>query len=305
VRVVFAGTPALALPALRATAEGGRELLAVLTQPDRPAGRGLRLRPSPVKEVALLAGVRVLDPPRPKDVRATLEALRPDVIVVVAYGHILRPWLLALPPLGCVNLHFSLLPRHRGPAPVAWAILEGDAQTGVSTMRLDEGVDTGPVFLREAVAIRDDDTQDSLGARLADVGARLLGRTLEGLARGDLAPTPQPRDGATHARRLEAADGRLDWSRSAREIDRRVRGLTPWPGTFTTWRDRTLKIHAVAVREGSAAPGAVRREGGAVLVGTGEGLLELRRVQPEGKAVLEAIAWARGARPATGEVLGG
>ena len=304
VRLVFCGTPRIAVPALHAVAGGGREVLAVLTQPDRPAGRGLKARPSPVKEAALAAGLRVLDPAKPKHVRPVLEELRPDAIVVVAYGHIFRPWLLALPPLGCVNLHFSLLPRHRGAAPVAWAIVEGDAVTGVTTMRMDEGVDTGPVFLQEGVTIRPDDTQETLGTRLADAGAPLLARTLDGLADGSLVATPQSPRGATHARMLVAEDGRIDWSRPATEIERRVRGLAPWPGTFTTWRGRILKVRAVAVQAGTMAPGSLRVERGAVLAGTGEGLVELRTVQPEGKPSMEGEAWARGARPTAGEALG-
>jgi methionyl-tRNA formyltransferase len=304
VRIVFCGTPEVAVPSLRAAGDGGRDVVLVLTQPDRPAGRGLRPRPSPVKEAALGLGLRVLDPPKPRDVRAELEAARPDAIVVVAYGHIFRTWLLALPRLGCINVHFSLLPRHRGPAPLAWAILEGDAETGVTIMRMDDGVDTGPVFLREREAIRGDDTQATLGARLAELGARLLSRTLGGLADGSARAAPQPAQGASHARMLVAEDGRLDWTRPAEEIERRVRGLAPWPGTFTTWRGRLLKIRAAAVRAGASRPGAVRLEGGAVLVGTGEGEVELRTVQPEGKPSMDAAAWARGARPDPGEVLG-
>ena len=303
-RVVFCGTPKIAVPALHAVAGTGAEVLAVLTQPDRPAGRGLKTRPGPVKEAALAAGWRVLDPPRPKHARAELEALRPDAIVVVAYGHIFRPWLLDLPPLGCVNLHFSLLPRHRGAAPVAWAILEGDAETGVTTMRMDAGVDTGPAFLSERVPLHGDETQETLGERLAEVGAALLARTLRGLADGTVTASPQPAEGATHARMLTAEDGRLDFSRPAVELERRVRGLAPWPGTFTTFRGRLLKIRSVRPHDGDAAPGELRHAGAFPFAGTGRGLLELRSVQPEGKPAMDADAWARGARPADGERLG-
>ena len=303
-RVVFCGTPTIAIPSLRATASGGRELLAVLTQPDRRAGRGLHSKPSPVKTSSLEMGLRVLDPERPRDVRALLEELRPDAIVVVAYGHIFRPWLLALPRLGCVNLHFSLLPRHRGPAPVAWAILEGDATSGVTTMRMDEGVDTGPIFLQESVAIRADDTQESLGARLADVGAALLARTLDGIAAGTITAAPQAADGVTHARLLAAEDGRIDWTRPAVEIDRQVRGLAPWPGAFTTWRGKRLAVHGVTVQEVSLAPGRLGVDRSRVLVGTGAGAVELVCVQPEGKPKVEGSAWARGARLTDDAALG-
>lgn len=302
-RVVFCGTPGIAVPSLRRTVAAA-DVLAVLTQPDRPAGRGLAARPSPVKTAAQGLSLRVLDPQRPKDVRAELEALRPDAMVVVAYGHIFRPWLLALPPRGCVNVHFSLLPRHRGAAPVAWAVLEGDAESGVTTMRMDAGVDTGPVFLQERVRLAADETAATLAARLAEAGADLLARTLRGLEDGSLEPVPQPEHGATHARMLSAEDGRLDWSRPAAELERRVRGLTPWPGTFTTFRGRLLKVRAAGIAPGTDAPGRLRVEAGRVRVGTGEGRLELAVVQPEGKPAMDAGAWARGARLDAAETLG-
>ena len=303
-RVLFCGTPKIAVPSLLAAAAGGREIVAVMTQPDRPAGRGLHARPSPVKEAAAASGLPVLEPDRPRDARARIEELRPDVIVVVAYGHIFRRWLLELPPFGCVNVHFSLLPRHRGPAPVAWAIVLGDAETGVTTMRLDEGVDTGPVYLRERVAIGGDDTQETLGARLADAGAALLARTLDGLAARSVVAVPQPAEGATHARLLVTEDGRVDWTKGAQAIDRQVRGLSPWPGAFTTWRGKRLRLHAVRPRGGALEPGRIVVEGREVIVGTGEGALELVTVQPEGKPSMGGDAWARGARPGEREALG-
>ncbi len=302
-RVIFCGTPEIAVPSFRAVVEGGHELVAVLTQPDRPAGRGLRPRPNAVKEAARAMGIAALTPVRPRDIRADLEAMRPDAIAVVAYGHIFRPWLLSLPRFGCINVHFSLLPRHRGPAPVAWAILLGDEQTGVSTMRLDEGVDTGPVFARTALPLRPDDTQATLGARLATPGAELLGRTLEDVARG-VEPEPQSEAGATHARMLDSSDGRIDWTRPAAEIERRVRGLKPWPGTFSTWRGGLLKVHDVGVAEGELPPGALRVEKDRLLAGAGRGVLVLRSVQPEGKPIMEGASWARGARPARHDRLG-
>lgn len=300
-RIVFCGTPDSAVPSLRVLAAGGDEVVAVLTQPDRPAGRGRRPAPSPVRRAAEELGLPVLTPDKPKHVRAELEAMRPDVIAVVAYGHIFRRWILELPPLGCVNVHFSLLPRHRGVAPVAWAILSGDRETGVATMRMDRGVDTGPVYLTERTVIGDDDTTGTLTERLAEMGAPLLARTLAELAAGRLEAVPQDESRATYARRLEKEDGRIDWTRPAVEIERRIRGLSPWPGAFAGWRDGTLKVHRARVRPGEAAPGALRIRDGRPEVGTGEGVLELVEVQPEGRGRMEGEAWLRGARPRDGE----
>jgi len=305
VRLVFCGTPDIAVPSLVALAERpGWEIAAVLTQPDRPAGRGRASRPSPVKVAAAARGLEVLTPERLKEVRPLLEELVPDAIAVVAYGQIFRRWLLELPRLGCVNVHFSLLPRHRGVAPVQWAILEGDRETGVTTMQMDRGVDTGPVLLTRRLPIAEDDTAGSLLAKLADVGGPLLARSIEELSAGRLAPSPQPEEGATYARRLEKEDGRIDWNRSAAEIGLRVRGLSPWPGAYTTWRGAILKVHEVRPVEGSLAPGELGREGKRVLVGTGDGVLELITVQAQGKARMEVEAWWRGARPEGADRLG-
>lgn len=305
-RILFCGTPASAVPSLAALAGGpsGWEVVGALTQPDRPAGRGRHPRPSPVRAAAEERGLRVMTPEKPKHAREELEALRPDVIAVVAYGHIFRRWLLELPPLGCVNVHFSLLPRHRGTAPVAWAILSGDAETGVTTMRMDRGVDTGGTYLTERTPIRPDDTTDRLTERLAHMGAGLLARTLERLEAGTIEPAAQDEARATLAPRLEKEDGRIDWTRPAEEIERRVRGLSSWPGAFTTWRGRGLKVHAAAVEPGALAPGALRARDGRVEVGTGSGVLRLVEVQPEGRPRMEAEAWLRGARPEPDAALG-
>lgn len=303
-RMVFCGTPESAVPSLDALAARAPEweIAAVMTQPDRPAGRGRLPTPSPVRRAAEALGLSVLTPEKPKLVRGELEEIAPDVIAVVAYGHIFRRWLLELPRLGCVNVHFSLLPRHRGVAPVTWAILEGDAETGVTTMRMDRGVDTGAALLTARTPIRGDDTTATLTARLADLGAPLLVRTLEELAAGTLAPTPQPEAGATYAPALSKEDGRIDWTASAAAIERRVRALSPWPGAFTGWRGRRLKVHAATpVGADAPAPGELRATEGRPVVGTGNGALELTSVQPEGKPRMEGEAWVRGARPQPGE----
>jgi methionyl-tRNA formyltransferase len=307
-RIVFCGTPAAAVPSLEALAARRPEweILAVLTQPDRPAGRGRRLAPSPVKSAALALGLDVLSPPDLKgaEIRETLVSLRPDVIAVIAYGHIFRRWLLELPALGCVNVHFSLLPRHRGVAPVQWAILAGDAEAGVVTMRMERGVDTGPVYGERRVPIRDDETAASLTERLAGLGAPLLVETLQKLAAGRAVPRPQDEALATYARRLEKEDGRLDFALPADELARRVRGLWPWPGAFTEFRGDVLKIHRATARPGELAPGRLRLEDGRVEAGTGRGVLLLEEVQAAGKARMEAAAWWRGCRPSLTEALG-
>ena len=304
-RIVFCGTPASAVPSLEALADHpGWEIAAVLTQPDRPAGRGRQPTPSPVKEAAVARGLTVHAPEKLKEMRPALTDLAPDVVAVVAYGHIFRRWLLELPRLGCVNVHFSLLPRHRGVAPVTWAILEGDDETGVTTMLMDRGVDTGPTFLEERLAIGSEHTTGTLTEELAKLGGPLLERTLAELEAGRLTPTPQAEEGATYARKLEKDDGRLDWSLSASDLDRRVRGLSPWPGAFTTFRGDPLKVHRVRPADGELEAGRLRVEDGRVEVGTGSGLLQLIEVQAAGKARTEAAAWARGARPAPGELLG-
>jgi methionyl-tRNA formyltransferase len=307
-RIVFCGSPESAVPGLRAVA-GRRpewEIAAVLTQPDRPRGRGRKLVPGPVRAAAQELGLDTLTPENLKgpEIRETLESIAPDVIVVVAYGHIFRRWLLELPRFGCINLHFSLLPRHRGVAPVQWAILEGDEVTGVTTMKMDRGVDTGPVYLEERVPVEVGDTAGSLTRRLAALGGTLLVETIERVLAGTIEARPQSEDGATYARRLEKEDGRLDWARPAVELARRVRGLSPWPGTFTEFRGERLKILSAGVATGELPPGKLRVAGDRLEVGTGDGLLVLDEVQASGKARTDGVAWVRGARPGTDERLG-
>ncbi|MDP9432407.1 MAG: methionyl-tRNA formyltransferase [Actinomycetota bacterium] len=303
-RLVFAGTPAAALPSLGALLASPHEVIAVLTRPDAPAGRGKALRASPVAEVARAAGVEVLTPDRPSNpaLLARLTELAPDCCPIVAYGGLIPPPVLAVPAAGWVNLHFSLLPAWRGAAPVQHAVLAGDDLTGATTFRLDEGLDTGPVFGFATEPIGPADTAGDVLDRLAASGARLLLATLDGIADGRLAPMPQPAEGVSHAPKLAPADVRIDWSAPALRIDRLSRAATPVPGAWTRYGDRRIKLGPVgAVRGDALAPGEIRLDRAlGVLVGTGTHPVALSSVRAEGKPAMAAADWARGARPAAG-----
>jgi len=309
-RVAFCGSPEFAVPSLHAV-RAGFDVALVVTQPDRPAGRGRRVEPTPVRCVAEQYGLPVLTYARGDRAafEARLAALGVEVLVVVAFGHILRPSTLAAVPRGAVNVHASLLPRWRGVAPIERAILAGDRVTGVSLMVLDAGVDTGPVLARRAVDIEAADTRVSLSARLAQAGAELLTAHLADWVRGTLPALPQPQEGATYAPRLEKEEGMLDWRRSAVELWNQVRGLYEWPGAFTTFGATVLKVHAAKPRLGAAAaaPGTLvtadAREGVRVACGGG-GTLELEIVQLPGKPRVAATALAAGRILRPGLVLG-
>jgi methionyl-tRNA formyltransferase len=310
-RVAFAGTPEFAVPTLLSLLHSPHQLVGVLTQPDRPRGRGQRLSPSPVK-AAVDPSVPVAQPATLKTPfeRAPLAAWSPDVLVVVAYGLILPQAVLEIPRLGCVNVHASLLPRWRGAAPVERALLAGDPATGVTIMLMDEGLDTGPILLQESAAIEPHDTGASLRGKLAGLGGPLLLQALQGLADGTLRPRPQPLEGVTYARKLEKREAPIDWRRSAVEIERQVRGLQPWPMAETAHRDpRTgtaerLLVHAarVAPAGGSAvSPGCIvdtdgGRDGGYIRVQCGEGCLDLLLLQRPGGQRLPAALFTRGPR---------
>ncbi|HET7407730.1 MAG TPA: methionyl-tRNA formyltransferase [Mycobacteriales bacterium] len=299
-RLVFAGTPDVAVPSLHALLDSAHEVVAVVTRPDAPAGRGRTVRPSPVKEAALGAGLEVLTPARPRepDFLQRLAELAPDCCPVVAYGALVPRAALDIPAHGWVNLHFSLLPAWRGAAPVQHAIMAGDDVTGASTFLLEEGLDTGPVFGVLTEEIRPTDTSGDLLARLAQAGAGLLVATLDGIASGELVARPQPADGVSLAPKLTPDDVRVDWTAPARRVDRLIRAGTPAPGPWTTFRDRRLKVGPVTVTDEPAlAPGALRVDKGGVLVGTGTTPVRLGDVRPEGKPVMAADAWARGVRP--------
>jgi len=307
VRVLFAGTPAAAVPSLRALAASDHEVVAVLTRPDAPAGRGRALQPSAVHVAADELGLEVLAPARLRDeaFRARLAELDVDVAAVVAYGALVPPDLLAAVPHGWVNLHFSLLPAWRGAAPVQHAIIAGDEVTGATTFRLEVGLDTGPVFGLLTEAVRPRDTAGDLLARLGDAGAGLLVRTLDGIADGTLVAVPQPADGVSLAPKLTPDDAAVRWDHPAVAVDRRVRGCTPDPGAWTTLPDGSrLVLGPVTVTDEVLAPGLVAAGKRDVLVGTATTAVRLGEVTATGKRTMPAADWARGARLAAGTVLG-
>ena len=307
-RLAFAGTPAPAVPTLRALLDSPRhDVVAVITRPPARSGRGRKVAHSPVATLAAEAGVPVLSPGRPSEPEF-LDALRElevDCCPVVAYGALLPPAALDVPRLGWVNLHFSLLPAWRGAAPVQHAVLHGDEVTGASTFRIEAGLDTGPVYGVVTETIRPDDTSGELLERLASSGAGLMTATMDGLADGSLIGVPQPAEGVSLAPKVNVADAELDWTKPGRHIDRLVRACTPAPGAWTTFRDERLKLGPVTLRGGNElAPGQLRVERSAVVVGTATLDVELGTVQPPGKRPMPAADWARGARPADGERLG-
>jgi methionyl-tRNA formyltransferase len=306
-RLLFAGTPAPAVPSLEALLASDHEVVAVLTRPDARAGRGRHVSRSPVAERADAAGVPVLQPRSPRDPEflEQLSSLAVDCAPVVAYGALLPQSVLDVPAHGWVNLHFSLLPAWRGAAPVQHAIMAGDELTGASTFRIEAGLDTGPVFGMVTEAIGPRDTAGDLLDRLAVSGAGLLAATIDGIAAGTLVAEPQPAEGISLAPRIETADAWVDWSLPAHVVDRRVRGVTPAPGAWTTWRGDRLRIGPVQpVPDAELEPGEVRVGSDGVLVGAGRGAVRLGEVQPAGKRMLPAADWARGARPSPGERVG-
>ncbi len=307
-RVVFMGTPEFAVPSLGALLRAGYDVVAVYTREDQPAGRGQRLEASPVKRYALAQGLPLKQPGslRAPDEQSELSELAPDLLIVAAYGLILPQAVLDIPPMGCINVHGSLLPRHRGASPAAAAILAGDREAGVSIMLMDAGVDTGPVLGMRYIPVSSEDTTGSLTTKLADLGAELLVRTLPPWLRGAIVPQAQPEEGATFAPRIAKEDGRIDWTESAEAIARKVRAYQPWPSAFTTWNGQSLKVFkAHAAMESAGAPGAIiaggRRAAG---VATGDGILWLEEVQIAGKKVMPIGAFLAGAQGFVGSTLG-
>lgn len=282
--LIFMGTPDFAVPSLKALHQNGFDIQLVMTQPDRPKGRGRQMLAPPVKTAAEALSLKVLQPEsiRAGDVRHVIEQIQPDIIVVVAFGQLLPKNILEIPKMGAVNVHASLLPRYRGSAPIQWAIINMEKETGVTIMNLDEGLDTGDILSMEATPIASLDTADSLHDRLTDIGANLLIRTLERLLKNDIVPTPQEHSASTYAPMLRKKDGRIDWTLPAERIEAFIRGMTPWPGAFTFLEDKRLKLfrgEALATDHDSLPGTVVRGFPDELRIAAGKGLLSIMEIQ--------------------------
>jgi methionyl-tRNA formyltransferase len=305
--LVFCGTPRFAVPTLDRLVESGFQVRLVVTQPDRPKGRGLELVSSPIKQSALQLGLPILQPETIKsnaDFRSRLSDLNPDAIIVVGYGRIIPQWMLDLPPLGNINLHASLLPKYRGAAPIQWAIARGENVTGVTTMKIDAGLDTGDILLQQEIPIAPDDTAETIGPKLAAVGADLTLATLGSLRGGTIQPRKQDNSKATLAPILKKEDGRIDFARTATEILNRLRGFQPWPGAYSQFRSKNLQIRQATGFDQVVPPAELRVDGTHLFVGCGEGTaIEIVELQLEGKRPTSASDFVRGYRPQSGERL--
>ena len=314
--LVFSGTPSFAVPTLEKLVEAGHSVPLAVTQPDRPRGRGMEVAVSPVKDAAIRLGIGVLQPATIKnnaDFRDQLAAIGPDAIIVVGYGRIIPQWMIDLPRLGNLNLHASLLPKYRGAAPIQWAIASGESITGVTTMRIDTGLDTGDILMQREVPIAPEDTAETLGSNLAAIGADLMVETLRGLDGGEIRPVPQDHSLATLAPILKKEDGRMDFARSANDLFNRLRGFQPWPGAFTIFNGKTLQVHRAQPLQQTVTltPGEVAIERGHLFVGCGKEkdnkaatALELVEIQLEGKRRMTAQEFINGYRPKSGKHLG-
>jgi methionyl-tRNA formyltransferase len=306
--LVFCGTPPFAVPTLERLSEAGFNIQLVVTQPDRPKGRGLEVVASPVKQSALRLQLPILQPESIKnntEFRDQLTAIHPDAIIVVGYGRIIPQWMLDLAPLGNINLHASLLPKYRGAAPIQWAIARGETTTGVTTMKIDSGLDTGDVLLQEEISIAPEDTAETLAPKLAGVGANLISTTLRAMQSGTISPRSQDHSKATLAPILRKEDGLIDFSRAAPEILNRMRGFQPWPGAYSKFRGKNLQVWKAALVHRTLSPSELRVEGDHLLVGCGhDSTIELLELQLEGKKRTSASDFIRGYRPESGDKLG-
>lgn len=295
-KLVFFGTPEFAVPALKALIDSKHEVIIVVTQPDRQSGRGRKMKACPVKVEAQNAGIHVLQPQKARDTDFIneLKKLNPDLIVVVAYGQILPPEIIHLPGFGCVNIHASLLPKYRGAAPINQAIINGEKETGISTMLMDEGMDTGPVLLQETTDVTPEDTAGSLSLRLSGIGTELIIKTLQGIEAGTLKPVPQG-EGATYASLMNKSDGLIQWSKPAEELSNLIRGMNPWPGAYGFIEGRRYKILKAVPVEGGGEPGVIVRSTKDDLhVSTGHGVLSILEIQPSGKPAMPVHALLQG-----------
>jgi methionyl-tRNA formyltransferase len=307
IRTVFMGTPAFAVPTLDVLLQAGLNLVGVYTQPDRPKGRGQALAAPPVKEMALRHGIPVFQPQklRAPEVVEELRALAPDLIVVVAFGQILPRSVLEIPRYGCINVHASLLPKYRGAAPINQAIIDGEIETGITTMLMDVGLDTGPMLLKRALNIGPEETAGELHDRLCTLGGETMAATLQLLLRGELHPQVQDDSQTCYAAMLKKEDGRIDWSQSAQQIHDRIRGLAPWPGTYTELNGEPLKLFLTRVEAGEGEPGTILPPAAdAVRIACGNGVLAVRELQLPGKKRLAAADFLRGCPLAVGSRLG-
>lgn len=293
--IIFFGSPRFALPTLNLLIEKGEKISLVVTQPDKPKGRGKEVQPTEVKKLALEYGLPVIEPEkiRDRDFLNKIESLKPELAVVVAYGKILPKELLVIPKYGCINLHASLLPKYRGAAPIQWALINGETTTGVTTMLIDEGLDTGPIFLQKEVPIDEEDDALTLSEKLSNIGAALIYETIVKLREGKLSPIPQSGE-PSYAPQLRKEQGRIDWNLPARKIFNLVRGTYPWPSAYCFLRDERVKIIKTRVLDGIAQPGLVLKAKEQLIVGTGEGLLDIILIQPEGKKVMTAREFVSG-----------
>ena len=306
-RVVFMGTPDFAVPSLQILLDHGYEVCAVYTQPDKPKGRGHKLQPPPVKELALQHQIPVFQPAtlRKEEVQAEIRSWNPDVIVVVAYGKLLPKAVLDAPKLGCVNVHGSLLPQYRGAAPIQWTVLNGDKVAGVTTMFMAEGMDTGDMLLKAETPVGEEETSGQLFDRLKDLGADLLLETLQGLEAGTLTSVPQDEAQATRAPMLSKELSQVDWTKSAQQVHDLIRGLNPWPSAVSYLDGRKLKLHASRVREGSGEPGKAFAQDGALWVYCGQGALELTEIQTENGKRMDGKSYLLGHPLQEGSHFGG
>jgi methionyl-tRNA formyltransferase len=306
--LVFCGTPQFAVPTLETLVEAGFQVQLVVTQPDRPRGRGLEMSPSPVKQHALELGLQIVQPDKIKnneEFRSRLSTLKPESIVVVGYGRIIPQWMIDLPPLGNINLHASLLPKYRGAAPIQWAIASGETVTGVTTMKIDSGLDTGDILLQQEIPIGPRDTAVTIAPQMASIGAELMSDTLQGLRAGTVRPTPQDNTKASLAPILKKEDGEIEFHRSAGEIYDRLRGFQPWPGAYTSFRGKSLLVWDAKPLQRAMKEAELALETDRLIVGCGTGTaLELLALQPQGKKRMAARDFVHGYRPESGEKLG-